>query len=305
MTTGPYRCAMDVVVAGSSGLIGSALTDHLVRRGHRVRRLVRRPARTGDEISWTTPDLDLRDVDAVVNLGGAGLGDRRWSAGYRRVILSSRTGPTNQLATTLAQTTDGPRVLLQGSAVGYYGDRGDEILTESSARGDGFLADVVQQWEAATRPAEDAGIRVAHLRTGIVMSRRGGSFGRLLPLLRLGRGGPLGDGRQVWSWITLVDHVRAVEHLLTSSVSGPVNLTAPHPAPQREIVREIARVLHRPAVLSVPRAALRAVLGPFADDICSSQHALPAVLAADGFEHVHHDLTRAAAWVTGKPARPR
>lgn len=296
---------MDVVVAGSSGLLGSALTDHLVRRGHRARRLVRRPARTGDEISWTTPDLDLGGVDAVVNLGGAGLGDRRWTAGYRRVILSSRTGPTNQLATMLAQTPNGPRVLLQGSAVGYYGDRGDEVLTESSARGDGFLADVVQQWEAATQPAEDAGVRVVHLRTGIVMSRRGGSFGRLLPLLRLGLGGPLGDGRQVWSWITLVDHVRAVEHLLTSSISGAVNLTAPHPAPQREIVREIAGVLHRPAVLPVPRLVLRAVLGPFADDICSSQHALPEALAADGFEHVHPDLTRAAAWVTGRPARPR
>lgn len=304
-TTGPYRCPMDVVVAGSSGLLGSALTDHLVRRGHRVRRLVRRPARTGDEISWTDPDLDLGGVDAVVNLGGAGLGDRRWTAGYRRVILSSRTGPTNQLATTLAQTPDGPRVLLQGSAVGFYGDRGNEVLTESSAPGDGFLADVVQQWEAATRPAEDAGIRVVHLRTGIVMSRRGGSFGRLLPLLRLGLGGPLGDGRHVWSWITLVDHVRAIEHLLTSSVSGPVNLTAPHPTPQREIVREIGRVLHRPAVLPVPRPVLRAVLGPFADDICSSQRALPSVLASDGFEHVHPDLPRAAAWVTGRPARPR
>jgi uncharacterized protein (TIGR01777 family) len=301
---------MDVVVAGSHGLIGAALVDHLVRAGHRVRRLVRRPPTSADEIGWdpTAGRLasgDLRGVDAVVNLGGAGLGDHRWTPAYRREVQRSRTVPTALLARTLADLDDGPRVLLQGSAVGVYGDRGDDLLTEQSAPGVGFLADLVGAWEASTLPAEQAGIRVAHLRTGIVMSRSGGSFGRLLPLLRLGVGGPLGDGRNFWSWITLTDHVRAVEHLLTAPVRGPVNLTAPQPARQGEIVAAVARELHRPSVLRVPRIALRAVLGQFADDILSSQRALPTVLAAAGFEHTHPGLPEAARWVTGRPARPR
>ena len=299
---------MRVVVAGSSGLLGSALVAHLTRRGHDVRRLVRRAAKAPDEIAWSADgELDpttLRGQDAVVNLGGAGLGDRRWTTAYRATILRSRTAPTGVLARALA-AHDGPRVFLQGSAVGFYGDRGDEVLTERSAPGEGFLADVVRAWEAATAPAQDAGIRVAHLRTGIVMSRRGGSFGKLLPLLRLGVGGPLGNGRNVWSWITLVDHARAIEHLLTADVSGPVNLTAPEPAPQREIIAEIARALRRPAVVRVPRFALRAVLGDFADDVLSSQHAVPQALADSGFVHVHGTLPQAAAWITGRPVPPR
>jgi uncharacterized protein (TIGR01777 family) len=300
---------MRVAVAGSSGLLGSALVGHLTRRGHVVRRLVRRPAQAPDEISWDTegrldPD-DLRGFDAVVNLGGAGLGDRRWTTSYRRTILRSRTAPTGVLARALADADDGPRVLLQASAVGFYGDRGDEVLTEQSGPGEGFLAEVVQAWEAATAPAAGAGVRVAHLRTGIVMSRRGGSFGRLLPLLRLGVGGPLGDGRNVWPWISLLDHARAIEHLLTADVTGPVNLTAPQPAPQRDIIAEIARTLHRPALVRVPRFALRLVLGDFADDVLSSQRAMPRVLTESGFKHVHPDLPHAAAWVTGRPARPR
>jgi hypothetical protein len=301
-----------VVVAGASGLLGSALVAHLTRRGHDVRRLVRRAAEAPDEIAWSAEgELDpaaLRGVDAVVNLGGAGLGDRRWTASYRSTILRSRTAPTGVLARALADMADlndGPRVFLQASAVGFYGDRGDEVLTEGSTPGEGFLAGVVQAWEAATAPAQEAGVRVAHLRSGIVMARHGGSFGRLLPLLRLGVGGPLGNGRNVWPWITLVDHARAIEHLLTADVSGPVNLTGPEPAPQREIIREIARALHRPAVVRVPRFALRLVLGAFADDVLSSQHALPQVLMDSGFEHVHADLPQAAAWVTGRPVRPR
>ena len=300
---------MRVAVAGSSGLVGSALVTHLTRRGHDVRRLVRRPAAAPDEIAWSADGAhdpaSLRGLDAVVNVGGAGLGDRRWTPSYRATILRSRTAPTGLLARTLADLDDGPRVFLQASAVGYYGDRGDEVLTERSGPGNDFLAGVVQAWEAATAPAEDAGIRVAHLRTGILMSRRGGSFGKLLPLLRLGVGGPLGDGRNVWSWITLVDHARAIEHLLTAEVSGPVNLTGPTPAPQREIIAEIARALHRPAVVRVPRFALRLVLGAFADDVLASQHAVPQVLAESGFVHVHATLPQAAAWVTGRPVPPR
>ncbi|MBO1750617.1 TIGR01777 family oxidoreductase [Actinotalea sp. BY-33] len=298
---------MQVIIAGSHGLIGTALVEHLAAHGHQVRRLVRRPARCSREISWD-PDAgvldpeELRDAQAVVNLGGAGLGDARWTAQYRRTILASRTAPTALLSRTLADMDGGPRVLLQGSAVGYYGDRGDAFLTEGSAPGEGFLVDVVQAWEDATAPAEAAGVRVAHLRTGIVMSRSGGSFGRLLPLIRLGVGGPLGRGDNYWPWITLADQVRAIEHLLGTEVSGPVNLTAPSPAPQREIIRAVARALRRPAVVPVPRLALRIALGEFADDILSSQRALPAALTAHGFEHEHPDLASAAAWVTRRPA---
>lgn len=300
---------MQVVIAGSQGLIGTALVEHLAGCGHQVRRLVRRPPRCSREIGWDPEraELDptaLRGVDAVVNLGGVGLGDRRWSAAYRRAIVRSRTAPTGLLARTLADLDDGPRILLQGSAVGIYGDRGEEILTEESEPGEGFLVDVVRTWEAATSPARDAGVRVAHLRTGIVMSRTGGSFGRLLPLLRLGVGGPLGRGDNFWPWITLVDQVRAIEHLLHSEVSGPVNLTAPSPAPQRAIIQEVAHALRRPAIVRVPRPALRLAVGQFATDILSSQRALPAVLTASGFVHDHADLRHAAAWVTSRGPRP-
>ncbi|HRA50525.1 TIGR01777 family oxidoreductase [Actinotalea sp.] len=298
---------MRIALAGSHGLIGSALVEHLAGRGHRVDRLVRGAATTSREISWdpAAGRLDpaaLAGVDAVVNLGGAGIGDHRWTDAYRRTILRSRTEPTDLLARTLATMDDGPRVLLQASAVGYYGDRGTEVLTEASGPGSGFLVDVVRAWEGATAPAEEAGVRVAHLRTGILVSRTGGSFGRLLPLLRLGVGGPLGDGRNVWSWITLVDQLRAIEHLLTAQVHGAVNLTAPAPAPQREIVAAIARELHRPAVLAVPRFALRLAVGPFADDILSSQHALPQALLDSGFEHRHTTVADAARWVTERTA---
>lgn len=295
---------MRVVVAGSHGLIGSALVEHLQSGGHEVRRLVRRAARGTDEISWDPDEgrldpADLTGSDAVVNLGGAGVGDRRWTQSYRRTILQSRTRPSALLARTLAEAPDGPRVLLQGSAVGYYGDRGDEVLTESSARGTGFLADVVEAWEQSTATAAEAGIRVAHLRTGIVVSRSGGSFGRLLPLLRLGVGGPLGNGRNVWPWITLVDEVRAIEHLLTADVSGAVNLVGPDPRPQGQVVRAVARELRRPAVLSVPRFALRIAVGEFADDILASQRVLPEVLLDSGFGFRHTDVDAAARWVTG------
>lgn len=302
-----YGEPMQVVIAGARGLIGSALAEHLTNRGHEVRRLVRGRPATSSDISWDPArgrldPASLRGADAVVNLGGAGLGDRRWTESYRRTILRSRTGPTALLARTLAETSDGPQVLLQGTAVGYYGDRGDTLLTEESEPGDGFLADVVQAWERATAPAAEAGVRVVHLRTGIVMSRSGGSFGRLLPLLRLGVGGPLGPGDNFWPWITLEDHVRAAEHLLTAPVDGPVNLTGPQPARQADVVGAIARELHRPAAVRVPRFALRLALGDFAHDILSSQRAVPRVLDRTGFVFRHADLAAAAAWTVGHDA---
>ena len=298
---------MHVVVAGSHGLIGSTLIAHLTAAGHRVRRLVRHPAASSREISWdpyhdVLDPADLRGVDAVVNLGGAGIGDHLWTPTYRRTILRSRTVPTDLLARTLAKMDDGPTVLLQASAVGFYGDRHVEALTEASAPGHGFLADVVRAWEASTAPADGHGIRTVHLRTGILLAPDGGALGRLLPILRLGLGGPLGNGKNLWSWITLHDHVRALEHLLTTPVVGPVNLTGPSPATQRDVVRAVARAINRPAAVAVPAPLLRLVLRDMADELLlSSQKALPTVLEDSGFVWDHPGLEEAAAWLTRRP----
>ncbi|MFF2622904.1 TIGR01777 family oxidoreductase [Oerskovia jenensis] len=293
---------MDIVVAGSHGLIGTELLERLRERGDTVRRLVRRPPQTAHEHFWD-PDEDALDpralegADAVVNFAGAGVGDHRWTTEYKRTILESRTRTTNLLARTLAHLDAPPPVLLQGTAVGYYGDRGAEVLTETSGPGRTFLARVVSEWEAATRPAQDAGVRVAHLRTGIVLSPDGGALSRMLPLLRLGVGGKLGSGAQYWSWITLRDHVSAVLHLLEADVHGPVNLTGPAPATNAEVTRALAAALHRPAALPVPSVALKVVLGEFASDVLGSQRALPRVLEASGFTFEHQDLASAAEWV--------
>jgi len=294
---------MDIVVAGSHGLIGTELLERLRERGDTVRRLVRRPPQAAHEVFWD-PDEDALDphalegADAVVNFAGAGVGDHRWTTEYKRTILESRTRTAGLLARTLAHLDAPPPVLLQGTAVGYYGDRGAEILTETSGPGTTFLARVVTEWEAATAPAQDAGVRVAHLRTGIVLSPDGGALARMLPLLRLGVGGRLGSGTQYWSWITLRDHVSAVLHLLDADVRGPVNLTGPAPATNAEVTRALAQALHRPAALPVPSVALKVVLGEFASDVLGSQRALPRVLEASGFTFEHDDLESAARWVT-------
>lgn len=295
---------MRVVVAGASGLIGTALATHLRERGDEVLRLVRGPARAPEERSWDPAAgiLDpehLRGADAVVNLGGAGVGDRRWTASYQRVIRSSRVQGTSLLATTLAELEDGPSVLVQGTAVGWYGDRGNAVLSEDEPTGEGFLAGVVADWEAATRPASLAGRRVALARTGIVLAPRGGAFGRLLPLVRLGVGGPLGPGTQYWPWITLTDEVRALSFLLDHEISGPVNLTAPEPETCATIVRALARRLHRPASLRVPGWALRMGLGGFASELLASQRAVPAVLEAQGFSFSHPTLEEGIRSVVG------
>ncbi|MCV2396426.1 TIGR01777 family oxidoreductase [Actinotalea sp. M2MS4P-6] len=296
---------MKVVVAGSHGLLGSALTQLLTEQGWSVQRLVRRQARSRREISWDPSaghldSGDLAGVDAVVNLGGATLARFPWTQSYRRTIVASRTVPTALLATTLASMDSPPPVLLQASAVGYYGDRGQEELTESSPPGRGFLADLVRRWEAATAPAEAAGIRVAHLRTGAVaLAPAGGSSGLILTAIKLGLGGPLGPGDNIWSWITVPDHAAAIAHLLTAEVAGPVNLTTPNPVSQRELITTLARALHRPAVLRVPAWALRLVLRDAADDLLlSGQRALPAALAGSGFSWQHPTIQDAAAWLS-------
>lgn len=293
---------MDIVVAGSHGLIGSELLERLREDGHHVRRLVRRPPQTADEREWD-PDAGILDpaaldgADAVVNLAGAGIGDHRWTTAYKRTLLTSRTRTTGLIARTLAAMEAPAPVWVQGSAIGYYGDRGSQVLTETSAPGDGFLARLVREWEAATAPAEDAGVRVVHARTGIVLSPDGGALGRLLPLLRLGVGGRLGPGTQFWSWITLRDQVAALRHLLTAPVHGAVNVCAPNPATNAEVTRALARALHRPALVAVPSFALHVVLGELASDILGSQRALPIVLEASGFRYADPGIERAARWV--------
>ncbi|MEV7972078.1 TIGR01777 family oxidoreductase [Cellulomonas sp. NPDC089187] len=290
---------MRVVIAGASGLIGTALTQLLRAEGADVVRLVRRAPTHPEEQQWDPErgQLDptvLTGADAVVNLAGAGVGDKRLTSARKQVVLSSRTTGTALLARTIAGMDAPPPVLLQGSASGAYGNRGEEVLTEDSARGDTFLAGVVRAWEDAAQPAvDDPRVRVAFLRTGIVLTPGGGALGPLLPLIRLGLGGPLGSGRNYWAWITLEDEVRAIRHLIDVPVSGPVNLVA-DAVPSVQVVRALARVVHRPAVLPVPGFALRLVLGEFADEILASQRIVPAVLDASGFVHRHRQIDDAA-----------
>lgn len=300
-----------VVVAGASGLIGSALVPALRAEGYTVRRLVRRSPRADDEISWDPaagilPVGTLDGVGAVINLAGTGAGDNRWTQAYRKLILSSRLSTTSLLARQVAKahrasgTTDDPAgrpVLIQASATGFYGDRGDEVLTESSAPGHGFLADVVRQWEAAAEPAREAGVRVVTIRSGIILAENGGALGRLLPLLRLGVAGPLGSGRQFWSWITLDDEVRAILHLLETDVDGPVNLTAPAPSRNRDLTRALGAAFHRPTVLRVPGWALSLAIGGFSAEILGSQRVHPTVLEASGFAFEHPTIHSAATWL--------
>ena len=225
-------------------------------------------------------------LDAVVNLAGAGIGDKRWSDEYKRQVLESRTRATTLLADTMAGLDDGPQTLLSGSAIGYYGDRGDEELDESSAPGTGFLSEVAEAWEATTAPASSAGRRVVHLRTGIVLAGHGGALPRMLPLFKIGLGGRFGSGRQWMSWIALDDEVAAIVHLLGSDIVGPVNLTAPEPVRNADLANTIGDVLHRPTVLPVPAFGPKLVLGGERADalLFESQRVLPHVLQADGYE---------------------
>jgi uncharacterized protein (TIGR01777 family) len=289
-----------VAVTGSSGLIGRPLVEALRREGHEVVRLVRREPGAG-EIRWEPGSpLDpaaLAGVDAAVNLAGAGVGDKRWTPAYKKTLVDSRVGSTRSLAEALAKLDPLPRVLVSGSAIGYYGEAGDRPLDESSPAGDEFLARLCVQWEAATAPAEAAGIRVAHVRTGLVVSPKGGAWGRMFPIFKLGLGGRLGSGKQYWSPISLQDEVRALVFLLTADVSGPVNLTGPHPVTNSEATAAMGLALHRPTLLPVPAIGLRLVLGEFAAEPLRSQRVLPKALLAAGFTFDHPtvaDAIRAA-----------
>ncbi|MFI8422842.1 TIGR01777 family oxidoreductase [Streptomyces sp. NPDC085479] len=285
----PSALRKRVAVTGASGLIGAALVRSLRADGHDVLRLVRRPARTADEVEWDPKRLyvdgaGLVGVDAVVHLAGAGVGERRWTEAYKKEIRDSRVLGTTAIARTLAGLAEPPEALVCGTALGWYGDTGSRAVDESAPAGTGFLPSVCVEWEAAAAPAEEAGIRVTYARTGLVVARQGGAWGRLFPVFRAGLGGRMGDGDQYWSFISLHDEVAALRHLMdTPSLSGPVNLTAPEPVTNREVTAAMGRVLRRPTPFPVPAPALRLVLGDFAADVLGSQRVLPGRLLSSGF----------------------
>jgi uncharacterized protein (TIGR01777 family) len=292
---------MDVVVTGSSGLIGTALVDALHAAGHHPIRLTRRDTSTArgrdDTLRWD-PDAGTIDaagfegVDAVVHLAGESIASHRWTAEQKQRILESRVKGTTLIAETIAASRRPPRVLVSASAIGFYGDRGAAPLTETAPQADTFLAGVVGAWERAADPARTAGIRVAHPRTGIVLSRDSGALPKLLPLFRLGLGGRFGSGRQYWSWITLGDEVRALMWLLSHEVSGPVNLTSPNPVTNAEFTKALGHVLGRPALLPVPAFGPKVVVGTelATELLFTSANVLPAALLESGFEFEHPAL---------------
>jgi uncharacterized protein (TIGR01777 family) len=291
-----------VLVSGASGLIGTALVRSLHGDGHEVRRLVRHPVDAADESQWD-PDhreLDTRildGIDAVIHLAGVGVADKRWSESHKRAILDSRVDGTTTIAAAVAAHADHIKVLISASAVGWYGDRGDELLEESAASGSGFLANVVRQWEAATDAAFDAQVRVVNLRTGIVLSPDGGALGKVLPLFKAGAGGKLGSGQQWMPWIALADEIKAIQFLLAdTSITGPVNVNAPNPVRNSDYTTAIGRALHRPTLATVPAVALRVALAGFADEgVLVSQRAVPRKLLDAGFEFTYPDLDQALA----------
>ena len=298
---------MKIIIGGSTGFVGTALVDRLRGAGHDVVRLVRREPAGPDEVAWR-PSIEPLDpavvdgADAAINLAGAGVSDRRWDAAYKALIRSSRVNTTHALATAVAAADRPPRVLLNASAVGFYGDTGDTEVDESAPPGDGYLPDVCRVWEAATASAEEAGIRVAHLRFGYVLGPDGGLLRPLVRVFRLGLGGRLGSGQQWMPWISRADAVSAIELLLGSdaaravNVTGPVNLTGPAPVRNIDFTRTLGKVLGRPAVLAVPGFALRLVLGEFGGEALVSQRVLPAVLTGAGFRFEHTELESALRW---------
>jgi NAD dependent epimerase/dehydratase family enzyme len=302
---------MKIAVTGASGLIGSALVPHLRSVGHDVVRLVRRPSSAPDEVTWDpavgTVDLDaLAGTEAVVHLAGAGVGDHRWTDDYKRTILDSRVDGTHTIARAMAQLDPRPRVLVSASAIGWYGDTGATAVDETASPGTGFLANVVRAWEAAATPAAEAGIRVVHPRTGLVVeapnstmgpllsvlklaaggstSGIGGAFGPLVPAVRLNLAGRFGSGRQYWSWISLRDEVCAIQFLLEQEgLSGPVNLTGPAPVTNAEVTSALAEQIGRRWLPPIPAFAVRTLLGEFSTEILGSTRVIPTVLTNAGF----------------------
>jgi len=285
-----------IAVTGASGLIGSALVAQLKSDGHQVQKIVRRPVRTADEVSWNPikGEIDLQSlegVDAIFHLAGAGVGDKRWTAAYRSEILNSRLLGTTTIATACEQLQ--PDVFISASAIGYYGETGDRAVTETDRGGSDFLSVVCREWEAVADLAPS--IRTIKLRTGLVLDPTGGALGRMIPLFKFGLGGKLGSGKQWWSWITLHDQIRAMIFLMNSTIEGAVNLTAPNPVTNQEFTAALAMALKRPAIFPAPEFALRAVLGGFSTEVLGSKRVIPKVLVDNKFEfdypHVSSALT--------------
>jgi uncharacterized protein (TIGR01777 family) len=291
---------MRIVMAGSSGFLGTRLTDRLTAEGHQVVRLVRRPPRSTDEIRWDprAGQLDpvaLAGFDAAVNLAGANIGAKRWTAEYKRVLVTSRTDTTDLLARTIAALppADRLRTLANASAIGWYGDTGDRAVDENAPAGDGFMADMCRVWEAATRPAEDTGVRVLRLRSGLPLQAGEGYLKPQLLPFRLGLGGKIGSGRQWIPWISLEDWLRAVLFLLgRDDIAGAVNVVGPRPVTNAEFTQALGRALNRPTVVPVPTLALRLWLGGLSGEALRSSRVLPGVLDRAGFRYQHSDLDR-------------
>jgi uncharacterized protein len=301
-----------VAVTGATGLVGSALVPALLAAGHRVDRLTRRPPAAGTtDVEWEPARgrLDpraLEGVDAVVHLAGESIATGRWSAAVRERIRRSRVDGTRLLSETLGRLERRPRVLVSASAVGYYGDRGETLLTEDSTPGTGFLADVCREWEAAADAARAAGIRVVHPRLGLVLAKQGGALPRMALPFRLGIGGVVGSGRQYWSWIELGDLVRAIELCLgLDGLSGPVNAAAPAPVTNREFTRALGKVLGRPTLVPFPAVAVRLLLGEMGQALLlGSARVLPRRLERAGFHFRHPGLESALRAALSGEARP-
>jgi uncharacterized protein len=310
MTEGSIPIPQDattIVVSGASGVLGSSLRKALAARNAHVLQLVRKQAGAG-QLTWNpsaassfADTAPMEGALAAIHLSGSSIAGHRWSAAYKHELAASRVDSTRALATALARLQHPPRTLIVASAVGFYGNRGDELLTEASPPGRGFLPEVCRLWEDAARPAADAGIRVVHTRFGVVLNLGPGALEKMLPIFRLGLGGTLGDGRQWMSWVSLTDAIAAIQYALeTPALAGPVNVTAPNPVTNEQFTRALARQLHRPALLPAPAFALRVAFGQMADEaLLASARAIPAKLSRVGFEFTHPNVEEALAAVVG------
>ena len=295
-----FKKRMNILVSGANGLVGAALVEYLSRHGHDVTRLVRSGPTAEDTIHWQ-PDQgrlgtdELEGFHAVVHLAGENIAAGRWSEKQKHRIRTSRVQGTHLLATTLARLKSPPGVFITASASGFYGDRGDEILTEASPGGNGFLAKVCQEWEAATAAAHNAQIRVAHLRFGMILAPKGGALGRMLPLFKMGLGGRLGSGRQWWSWLTLPDACQIITHVIhQSDLSGSINTVTPNPVTNTEFTKTLGHVLHRPTLFPAPAFMLRLALGEMADGLLlASTRLQPAKLMESDYAFNHPELKSA------------